>query len=306
MNPRCLALITLLLLAFLTISQKKGVAEEPPENSPRPSILAGTWYSANREILKHDIEGRLERARKASVEGNLMGLLVPHAGHRYSGGIAASAYNLLRGKKIKKVIMIGPSHRVPFRGVSVNLQSAYQTPLGTVPVDQALAGRLIETNPEISWLPQAHAREHSLEIQLPFLQTVLKNFQIVPLVMGQQDYKTCHRLARSLISGLDSKEGTLFLASTDLSHFHPAREAERLDRQFIGHISAYDTKGLSQSLASGYCEACGGGPAMTVMLAVKELGADRSVILDYAHSGHVTGDLRQVVGYLSAAFVKTK
>lgn len=306
MKPRCLALLTLLLPAFLTISQKISVAEEPPEKSLRPSILAGTWYSASRDTLKHDIEGYLERAGKVSVEGDLMGLLVPHAGHRYSGGIAASAYNLLRGKKIKKVIMVGPSHRVPFRGVSVNLQSAYQTPLGTVPVDRALAGRLIEINPEIRWLPQAHAREHSLEIQLPFLQTLLKNFQIVPLVMGQQDFETCHRLARSLIDGLDSKEGTLFLASTDLSHFHPAREAESLDRRFIEHVSAYDTKGLSQSLASGYCEACGGGPTMTVMLAVKELGADRSVILDYAHSGHITGDLRQVVGYLSAAFVKTK
>lgn len=306
MNPRCLALMTLLFFAFTAISQKLTVAEDHPEKSPRPSILAGAWYPANPETLKRGIEAYLERAGKASFEGNLMGLLVPHAGHRYSGGIAASAYNLLRGKEIKKIVMIGPSHRVPFRGVSVNLQSAYQTPLGAVPVDQSLAERLIEANPEITWLPQAHAREHSIEIQLPFLQTVLKNFQIVPLVMGQQDIETCHRLARSLIKCLHSAEETLFLASTDLSHFHPAKEAERLDRRFIEHVTAYDTKGLSRSLVSGYCEACGGGPVMTVMMAVKELGADRSVILDYAHSGHITGDLRQVVGYLSAAFVKTK
>ena len=202
--------------------------------------------------------------------------------------------------------MIGPSHSVPFKGISINLQSAYQTPLGKVPVDQSLARSLIETNPEIRWLPRAHAREHALEIQLPFLQTVLKGFKIVPVVMGQQDFGTCQRLARGLVGALASTEGTLFLASTDLSHFHPARQAERLDRRFIEHISACDPKGLNQSLSLGQCEACGGGPAMTVMLAVKELGADRSVILDYAHSGHVTGDLGQVVGYLSAAFVKTK
>lgn len=306
MNRRCLALIIPLLLAFLVIFQNLGVAGEPAEKSLRASILAGTWYPADTDTLRHAIEGYLERAGKASIEGDLMGLLVPHAGHRYSGRVAASAYNLLKDKKIKKVIMIGPSHRVPFRGVSVNVQSAYQTPLGTVPVDQFLARRLIEINPEIRWLPHAHAREHSLEIQLPFLQTVIEDFQIVPLVMGQQDFETCLRLAHSLISSLESKEGILFLASTDLSHFHPAREAERLDRRFIEHISAYDTKGLSRSLNSGGCEACGGGPAMTVMLAVQELGADRSVVLDYAHSGHVTGDLGQVVGYLSAAFVKTK
>lgn len=306
MNPRYLAWIGLHLLAFLVISQKMGLAEAPPEKDIRPAVLAGTWYPADRNKLKHSIEGYLESAGKASIEGDLMGLLVPHAGHRYSGRIAASAYNLLRGKRIEKIIMIGPSHRVPFKGVSINLQSAYQTPLGNVPVDQSLARRLIEINPEMRWLPQAHAREHALEIQIPFLQTVLKGFKIVPVVMGQQDFGTCQRLARGLIGGLTSIEGTLFLASTDLSHFHPALQAERLDRRFIEHISACDPKGLYQSLCSGECEACGGGPAMTVMLAAKELGADRSAILDYAHSGHITGDLGRVVGYLSAAFLRNK
>ena len=256
--------------------------------------------------MHRSIEGYLAQARQTSLDGNLKGLLVPHAGHKYSGRVAASAYSLLKGSNFKRIILIGPSHRIPFSGVSVNLQSSYETPLGTVPVDRSLAKRLIETSAEIRCIPKAHAHEHALEIQIPFLQTVLKNFQIVPLLLGQQDMKTCHHLARSLIRALGSTKETLFLASTDLSHFHPAKQAERLDHLFIERIKAFDTTGLSRSLASRNCEACGGGAVMTVMLAVKKRGANRSVVLDYAHSGHVTGDFERVVGYLSAAFIESE
>ncbi len=305
-TKRCSPFFILLLLSILAIPSKMSFAQPLLEKSSRPSILAGTWYPSNRNTLKSSIESYLAQARQTSLEGNLKGLLVPHAGHKYSGRVAASAYSLLKGSKFKRIIMIGPSHRTPFRGISVNTQSSYETPLGTVPVDQSLAKRLIETGTEIRCIPQAHAHEHALEIQLPFLQTVLKNFQIVPLLMGQQDMKTCRHLVRSLFRALDSIKGTLFLASTDLSHFHPARQAERLDRLFIDGIKAFDTTGLSKSLAAGNCEACGGGAAMTVMLAVRKVGANRSIILDYAHSGHVTGDLEQVVGYLSAAFIESR
>ncbi|MFZ7112596.1 MAG: AmmeMemoRadiSam system protein B [Desulfatiglandales bacterium] len=298
---RPLALFFLICLALHAVFVEEGEAKSP---EVRPPMLAGTWYPTNADDLRKSISAYLSGPGPASLEGDIRGLVVPHAGHVYSGRVAGSAYRLLKDRPIRRVVMIGPSHRAAFKGISVNLQSAYETPLGNVPVDQAMGKRLLATCPEIKWLPRAHSHEHALEIQLPFLQSVLKDFHIVPLIMGQQDLETCRRLAQGLLTVIDFPETTLFLASTDLSHFHNSRQAETLDRLFIQHIRNFDPLGLSRALASGDCEACGGGPAVAVMLATQGLGAGRSTILDYAHSGHITGDLERVVGYLSAAFMQ--
>jgi AmmeMemoRadiSam system protein B len=204
----------------------------------------------------------------------------------------------------KRVIMIGPSHRVRFKGASANLQSGYRTPLGTVPLDQNLAKKIIDISPQIKWVPRAHAHEHSLEIQLPFLQTVLSDFQIVPILMGQQDFNTCSDLAASLVKVLSNMEKTLILASSDLSHFHNYNQANRLDKEFAKHVRNFNPTGLANSLSSGSCEACGGGPVITVMLVAKASGANRTMILNYANSGDITGDHRRVVGYLSAVLLR--
>jgi AmmeMemoRadiSam system protein B len=192
-----------------------------------------------------------------------------------------------------------------FRGVSVNLQTGYETPLGIVPVDRNLGKRLLEAGSYIRWLREAHAREHSLEIQLPFLQSVLGDFQIVPILMGQQDYKLCSKLATTLRQVLGDTEDTLILASSDLSHFYTYDQAKVMDFQFIARIRAVDPKGLAEDLSTGKCEACGGGPVITTLLTARNLGADRALILSYANSGDVTGDHRRVVGYLSAALIKS-
>jgi AmmeMemoRadiSam system protein B len=202
--------------------------------------------------------------------------------------------------------MVGPSHHVGFEGASVNLQPAYETPLGIIPVDQELGRRIINANKAISWVPEAHAREHSLEIQLPFLQVVLRDFQIVPILMGRQDFKTSSMLAESLKKVLKQTDNTLILASTDLSHFHSYDRAKELDRAFAERVRTFDPQGLSNALSSGKCEACGGGPTIAVLLAARALGADRTVILKYANSGDVTGDHSRVVGYLSAALLKSR
>jgi len=246
----------------------------------------------------------LSRAKSGSLHGDLKAVIVPHAGHIYSGQVAAHAYRLLKTMDINRVIMIGPSHRVGFRGVSVNLQSGYRTPLGVVHVDQVLARKIIDTSDKIRYIPEAHAREHSLEIQLPFLQTVLDDFRIVPIVMGEQDFRTCSELASSLVEVMDNMEKTLILASSDLSHFHNYDRARELDKEFIGHVKKLDPEGLAGSLSLGTCEACGGGPVITVMLAAKAVGVDRVEILNYANSGDVTGDKSRVVGYLSAALIR--
>ena len=278
-------------------------AQEERENI-RNAILAGSWYPGNKDALTKRIEGYLSKVKAGSLEGELKAIIVPHAGYMYSGQVAAHAYQLLQDRDFKRVIMIGPSHRVGFRGASVNMQSGYKTPLGIVPVDRDLGKRILNGNDFLQGVPRAHASEHSLEIQLPFLQTVLKDFQIVPILMGDQDLKTCAHLARSLARVMTNMDRILLLASTDLSHFHRYERARELDLKFIKHVREFDPKGLADSLSSGKCEACGRGPAITVMLAAQALGANRAVILNYANSGDVTGDHGRVVGYLSAALIR--
>ena len=306
MNKRSFIPIMIIPLFILIsggyISQTAG--EAPKGKDVRRSVLAGTWYPGSRDVLTKVIDGYLSKAKVKPPGGELKAVIVPHAGYRYSGQVAAYAYQLIKSTDFKRVIMIGPSHRLGFRGVSVNLQSGYETPLGIVPVDQALARKIINTSPQIVWVPQAHAREHSLEIQLPFLQTVLRDFRIISILMGEQGLETCSHLATSLIGVMRNMEKTLLLASTDLSHFHNYRRARELDMEFIKYVRGLDPEGLARSLSSGACEACGRGPTITTMLAAQELGANRAVILKYANSGDVTGDRSRVVGYLSATLIK--
>jgi AmmeMemoRadiSam system protein B len=167
-------------------------------------------------------------------------------------------------------------------------------------VDQELAKKIIDADSIIRHVPKAHASEHSLEIQVPFLQSVLNDFQIVPIIMGEQDYKTCSRLAEILYEVSGDLEKTLLLASTDLSHYHSDKKARGLDSEFIRQVRDFSPEGLFKALSSGRCEACGGGPTITVMLAAQALGANRSEILHYAHSGDVSGDKSEVVGYVAA------
>jgi hypothetical protein len=239
------------------------------------------------------------------MTGTLRAIVVPHAGYRYSGQVAAYAYRLLQNSKFKRIILVGPSHR-PFRGVSVNLQWGYETPLGVVAVDTEVGKKIIRSHQEVRWIRQAHLYEHSLELQVPFLQTVLQGFRIVPILLGQQDLSTCTRLAQALTEVMEGDEHTLLLASTDLSHFYAYEDAKILDDRFIHHIKRLDPQGLAKDLGTGRCEGCGAGAVLTVMMAGKRRGADRAVILKYANSGDVTGDHRSVVGYVSAALIRSK
>lgn len=273
----------------------------------REPILAGTWYPGSADSLRKTIEGYLSRAEVRKLEGEVRALVVPHAGYMYSGQVAACAYSLLRGSAFTRVILIGPSHRGTFKGVSVDLHAGYRTPLGTAPVDHAFAVKLMEAGGSlVRSIPQAHAREHSLEIQVPFLQEVLKGANIVPLTMGEQDGDTCTQLADALVRLIGEDRKTLIVASTDLSHFHGNEQAKRLDQEFIRHLRAMDPKGLVEGLSKGTCEACGGGPTVTTLIAARALGADRAEILRYATSGDVSGDHKSVVGYVSAALIQGK
>jgi MEMO1 family protein len=270
---------------------------------PRKAVIAGSWYPGETSILKSDIATYMQNVPDLAMEGEVVGLIAPHAGYLYSGQVAAHAYKLIQGKKYDAVILIGPSHRVAFSGVSIYSKGAYETPLGVIPVDENMAGQMKRLSGIIVDLPAAHTQEHSLEIQLPFLQVVLGHFPFVPLVMGDQSVATCNELAEAIYQTAKGRS-VLIVGSSDLSHFHDYKKAKELDSIVLGFIKNNDPQGLSDSLARERAEACGGGPMVVTMLATKKLGARHSLLLKYANSGDVTGDKGSVVGYTSAVFYR--
>jgi hypothetical protein len=270
----------------------------------RKSNLAGSWYPGKPETLRSQIQGFLKAVPDAPpFSGELLALIAPHAGYMYSGGVAAHAYKLLLTRPFTQVVIVSPSHRLPFNGASVDHKSGYETPLGVVPVDQSLAETIMEKSGLFKYVPEAHAQEHALEIQIPFLQETLKNFSIVAIIQGSQDRLTSDEIARALAEALKGKK-VLLVASTDLSHFHPYAQAKSLDKKVLDRVAAFDEKGLMQDIVSDQVEACGGGPMVTVMKTAKLLSANQAKVLNYANSGDVTGDRSGVVGYMAAALFK--
>lgn len=269
----------------------------------RESVIAGSWYPGQPETLKKEIQNYLSQADVPSITGELVGIVSPHAGYMYSGGVAAYGYKLLEQQSFDRVMILAPSHRAYFKGASIYHLGGYRTPLGVVPLDREIVTALMEHTSLISHVPQAEAQEHSLEIQLPFLQVVLKSFQLTPLIIGDQSFEFCRKLAEVIAQVCLGKK-VLLIASSDLSHYHPSPKAKLLDQIVMDRVAAFDPEGLSEKLSTDECEACGGGPIMVLLLAARMLGADTAQILRHATSGDVTGESKQVVGYMSAAIYK--
>jgi AmmeMemoRadiSam system protein B/AmmeMemoRadiSam system protein A len=286
--------------------------ESPAQDEKiRYAGVAGSFYPGDSTKLSQTVGKLLNEAKPPAIEGRLIGLVSPHAGYVYSGHVAAPAYNLLKDKSIERVIVISPSHIVAFDGASVYNGTGYQTPLGTIPVDQNFCKQLADQHPSIALSDQGHETkrqgrmEHALEVQLPFLQNVLENFSIVPIVMGDQAYETC-RILGTALADLIENEKTIIVASSDLSHFHPYDEAVQRDQKVVMAVSEWDHINLSRNLNRRIWEACGGGPIVTTMIASERLGANQVEILKYANSGDVPiGKKESVVGYMSAVFFKT-
>ena len=266
----------------------------------RPAAVAGTWYPGTAPALAAAVDAHLAKAT-GDVAGDLVALVAPHAGLMYSGPVAAHAYRLLAGRRFDVAVLVGPSHFVGFDGVAVYASGGFATPSGVAPIDADCAAALMRAAPLVHEHAPAHAREHSLEMQLPFLQRVAPGIGIVPLVMGRQTGDTAHALADGLAAVLRGRNA-LLVASTDLSHYHDAATAARLDAVVIDHVSRLDADGLQSALDARPEHACGGGPTVAVMRAARALGARDSVVLKYADSGDVSGDKSAVVGYLAAAF----
>jgi AmmeMemoRadiSam system protein B len=234
--------------------------------------------------------------------------MAPHAGLMFSGPVGAYAYKAAAAAgRFDAAILVGPSHFVAFDGVALYPSGAFDSPLGPAPIDEPLAAELLAASPIVQALPQAHRREHSLEMQLPFIRRLLPDVSIVPLLMGYQTIDTIRALANAIVR-VTAGRRVLLVASTDLSHYFDASTAESLDRRVLEAVARFDPESFIRTFEQypeaerGRYVACGGGPAIAVMLAARARGARHGRALKYMHSGQISGDLSGVVGYLAGAF----
>ncbi|HUI63259.1 MAG TPA: AmmeMemoRadiSam system protein B [Bacteroidota bacterium] len=271
------------------------------EGGVREAAVAGMFYPEDPKELAGTIERMMHEAAPQGGE-RIRGIIAPHAGYMYSGPTAARAYGLLAGATYETVAVVAPSHREFFEGVSVFDGTAYRTPLGIVPINVRLREDLIAHCACVHASRAGHREEHAVEVQLPFLQKALGEFTLLPLVIGHQTPETCFELGRGLAQVLGDRNA-LLVASTDLSHFYPDQAARSIDAVTIGDVRRFDGDGLMSHLTDGAAEACGGGPTVAVMTALKILGAAHMDVVGYATSGDITGDRTNVVGYLGAVAI---
>jgi AmmeMemoRadiSam system protein B len=265
----------------------------------RKAAVAGTWYPGDPRALAAAIDSHLGRVTR-DVAGDLVALVAPHAGLVYSGPVAAHAYALLRHRRYDVAVIVGPSHFVGFGGVAIGRRGGFDTPFGVAEIDDDCAQALMQATPIVREHPAAHAREHSVEMQLPFVKHLLPQTKIVPLVMGYQTSETASALGDALGDVLRGRRA-LVIASSDLSHYRPASVAMALDAVVTECVARFDADGLQRALDARPDHACGGGPMVATLRAAKHLGARDAVVLEYADSGDVSGDKSAVVGYMAAA-----
>jgi MEMO1 family protein len=269
--------------------------------SLRKAAVAGTWYPGTAAALTAEVDRYLADVRPAPAPSSVVGLVAPHAGLMYSGPVAAWAYRLVQDGPFDVVVLVGPSHRLGFDGVAAYPRGAFETPLGPAPIAEDVASAILAATPVAHDHPAAHDREHSLEMQLPFLRRVLPSAPIVPLIMGFQSDRTVRALAAGLAQALAGRRA-LLVASSDLSHYLDAGSAAAADRHVLDLVERFDADGLAALLRDRPDHACGGGPIVAVMRAARALGARAGRVLRYADSGDVSGDKSAVVGYMAAAF----
>ncbi|HWQ12957.1 MAG TPA: AmmeMemoRadiSam system protein B [Roseiflexaceae bacterium] len=268
----------------------------------RPSPIAGRWYPADPEALAGEVDRYLEQASARMPAGRIWGLLVPHAGLRYSGPVAAHAFRCVREAVPELVALVGPLHEPARAPLLTTAHDAYRTPLGLVEVDRQAVHRLHERLAERlgRGLTQLRDdREHSLEIELPFLQRVLGRFHLLPVMVATQRPQIAVALGEALADVLRGHRA-LLIASSDLSHYRAAHEAAVLDRELLRRITALDPQGVLAAEAEGAGYACGAGAIAAVLWAAQALGADHATVLCYGTSAAATGDYSAVVGYGAA------
>jgi hypothetical protein len=314
--------MTALLISFAAIGLHLHALGA--EQKLRQAGVAGGFYPADPAVLTAMMDGMLAHASSAAINGQILAVVAPHAGYQYSGPVAAYTYAALKGRKYARVVVIAPSHYEGFSFTSVYDGDGYVTPLGTVPEDKAFAQQLAKMDSSIRLSDRGHratsqGAEHALEVQLPWLQHVLGNFTLVPIIMGDQSYESSRALGVALAKLLQ-REGashqqsnpqetpgdTLIVASSDLSHYHPYDDAEKIDHKTLNALQSWDYFSMSRNFETRVWEACGGGPIVAAMIAAERMGANQARVLKYANSGDVTSDRSRVVGYSADVFVKAQ
>ncbi len=267
---------------------------------------SGQFYPADPQVLSKTLEGLLSEAKSEEIKGDILALILPHAGYEFSGRTAASGYNTIKGRDYDTVILLGPSHFVGFKGAALWPKGAFRTPLGEIPVDDSVSYSLMLSSPVFFSYPEAFSREHSIEVQLPFLQKILGEFKIVPIVLGQVDFYDCQHIS-AVISKLIKEKKCLLIASTDMYHGFNYKEAELIDIYTLSLIKKLNSKELYESIQAEKAMLCGWAAVTVSMLVAEDLGYRQVKVIDYTNSVKVTGR-NQVgeycVGYSSVVIYK--
>ena len=275
----------------------------------RPSPIAGQWYPADPRRLAQSVDEYLRAAKLPEINGQVVAIMAPHAGHRYSGPVAGYAFAALRGLEPDLVAVVSPMHYAYFEPLLTTAHQAYTTPLGPIPVDSAAVQAVdayLEQHLGLSLAHVSNDPEHSLEIELPFLQQVLaKPFSLLPVMVREHDPRLVRMLGSALAHSLRDRNA-LLVASTDLSHFYPQQVANQLDAEVLKRVEAFDPLAVLQVEKQGKGFACGRAALAAVLWAAQELGADSVQVLYHATSGDVTGDYDQVVGYGAAVITRVR
>jgi AmmeMemoRadiSam system protein B len=270
----------------------------------RPSVLAGTaWYPGSLKELRKTIDLYFANVKQSSIQGKILGLISPHAGFEFSGQVASYGYKLLSDCRFDLVVVVSPLHRLFSDGYLTSGASFYETPLGKVPVDSKSIDALSK---EVKLDSVFSDNEHSLEIQLPFLQVALSDFKLLPIMVGMRDVYSCEDIVTGLLKIVQNKK-TLFIASSDLHHESNYEEVVRKDKKVVDTLTGHDLEKIRSVLAPPECTVCGKVPISIVLDVTKRLGADRFKVLCHTNSGDVTGEKQPgqyTVGYLSAAVIQ--
>lgn len=276
------------------------------KNTIREPNVSGSFYNSSPDILNTQIENFLTNLPRPNPNQlNSRGFIAPHAGHLYSGQTAAYVYKIIAVLKPSTVIILGPSHFTYFNGISIDRSTDYQTPLGLASINTDLAIKIAQRSRCEQYTPEAHLKEHNLEVHIPFIQVAAPGTQIVPIMIGNLTDLEITETIHILEEILRSTPGTVIVASSDMSHFHPYNTAVEMDQRAIKSMVNFDVSTLINDYTAKKIEMCGFIPALITMMVMENLGYNNAIELKYSNSGDITGDLQSVVGYGAICFSKS-
>jgi len=289
--------VTYLTISILFLNAMSSFASSEPKIK-QPNV-SGQFYEANPKRLSANIDEYFSAASVIPTEKHVDIIIAPHAGYMYSGGVAAYGFKTVSRQVYKTIVILAPSHYVTFDGISIWEEGGFQTPLGIVEVDDGFTKELIAANEKFYFTPQVFDTEHSLEVEIPFLQKTFKDFKIVPVIMGQPSFELLKDFAKTLGSIIGNRKDVLIVVSTDLSHYHDDVFAREMDRRSIEAMKNLNAEQIWKECRSRTMEMCGFVPVTAALLYAKQKGLNETDILHYANSGDVSGDMDRVVGYTS-------